>query len=194
MSLDLSIFHNVTKGRDVCNGRSLDKCISFQRMSIASKYYSLMDIGNNPNDEKLFSHFIGEIYVNELQNDYTHIIRTHNHQIHEMRDALIKNKTFEECNISKCMFTARHQPHDADETTQTTLDPVLNLASQTFDSLHFYLLHLFECGLRSINTRDQEEDEIKDGDEVDEHTCVDAHFSRLVSRINETRANIGDVL
>eukprot|EP01083_Nonionella_stella_P189925 703451_1 len=186
---DLSVFHNGGKSCDYCNGGDIAKCIAFQRISTGLKYYSLFDIENNKNDEEIFTHFINDVYpLREMHNDYTHIIRKHQHQIQDIKQLLIAQGVFEECNLSNCAFTTRHHAREEKEESEDTLDPSLNLAKQRFDSLHFYFFHLFECGLRS--TRKDHDDEMKDGDEaaIDRYKCVDDDFSQLITRMNATQA------
>eukprot|EP01083_Nonionella_stella_P275594 936072_1 len=188
-SIDLGVYTNDAKGCD-CNGKDIENCISFKRMSTGLKYYSLLDIIHNKNDEKIFTHFIAAVYDNEMViNDYIHIICEHNHQIPQMKQFLIQNKIFDECDVSKCTFTSRHHGDQVTDGDENTLDPLLDLAKQRFDSLHFYLFHLFECGLRSMEHDD--DDDMKGGDTSndDPYKCFDARFAQLITRVNETRAN-----
>eukprot|EP01083_Nonionella_stella_P101748 288722_1 len=188
---DLSVFHNGDEGCN-CKGGYIGNCISFKRISTGLNYYSLFDIVNNENDEQIFAHFMNEIYtLKRMHNDYAHILHNHQHQIQEIKQLLTEQGTSEECNLSNCTFTTRHHTDEEKKESdhENTLDPLLNLAKQRFDSLHFYFFHLFECGLRSMCKDD--DDEIKGDDEVntDRYKCLDDDFSDLITRINETRAN-----
>eukprot|EP01083_Nonionella_stella_P268057 905875_1 len=147
-----------------CNGEDIEHCGSFERLSTGLKRYSLLDMENNKHDEEIFTHFINDIYtLKEMHNDYTHIIRKHQHQIQDIKPLLIEQGVFDECNLSNCTITTRHYAEEEKEESnhENTLDPSLNLTKQRFDSLHFYFFHLFECGLRSMRTDD--DDEMKDG-------------------------------
>ena len=51
------------------------------------------------------------------------------------------------------------------------------------DSLHFYLFHLYQCGLRVIQSEEKEKEDEEKGDKE----YFDAAFSRIVKAINERK-------
>eukprot|EP01083_Nonionella_stella_P213751 770653_1 len=83
-NIDLKVYRNEDTG-SVCNGDDIENCIAFKRIATGLQYYSPLDIVHNKNDEKIFTHFIAAVYGDEMQNDYIHIIRKHNHQIQQMK-------------------------------------------------------------------------------------------------------------
>ncbi len=52
------------------------------------------------------------------------------------------------CDIGLCKYTTRHYRNNTPSTTQKDSDSITNFYTQTLDSLHFYLNHCFDTGLR----------------------------------------------
>eukprot|EP01083_Nonionella_stella_P295045 1002794_1 len=120
--IDFSIYQNKQKACDCINEGYIETCISFQRISTGLRYYSLFDIDNNKNDEETFTDFINDVYpLREMHNDYTHIIRKHQHQIQDIKPLLIAQGVFDECNLSNCAFTTRHHAGEEKDESEDTL-------------------------------------------------------------------------
>eukprot|EP01084_Bolivina_argentea_P263327 445653_1 len=120
---------------------------------------------------------------------------------------MIEMKEFGSCDIFRCLFSVRHH---TDDNEAKTVDELCNFYTKILDSLHFYLLHLYQCGLR---TQKQNEDDIKNGDtdhgddeyfhqefarvsrliqaeaHHDDDKCFDKEFSRI-SRLIQERQHI----
>eukprot|EP01084_Bolivina_argentea_P054605 100134_1 len=181
VEFDLNVF-KYDESLNKCDGdnslESMNQCVSLNRLLCALKYYTLLDIIKNIQHRDIFSHFITDIYDSFL-NDYIHLINHHTNHLYELNKSLTENK-FTLCNIKKCQFTARHHTQ-----IKNALPPALNFFKQTMDSLHFYLFHLFECGLREkkldLNNDDINSEERKDDD------YFDAEFSRLHKSMNERK-------
>eukprot|EP01083_Nonionella_stella_P237085 832042_1 len=63
------------------------------------------------------------------------------------------------------------------------MDAIVQLYSQLMDSLHFYLLHLFECGLRTPNVTPNDDD---DDDKKEDHDqYFDKQFARVSRMVND---------
>ena len=193
--IDLSIF-KMDKSEIECkisNDNPIKSCHAIRRLIAALKYYSLLNIIQNKQNQNIFQHFISSIYTQFL-NDYHHLLREHNSNLHQIHKTMKINGLFGDCDISKCKFTKRHQTQRrVINDNENTMDPNLNFYKTTFDSLHFYLLHLFDVGLRTFrneikkNNEKEEEEEIKgDEDEVDDK-CFDIEFAEIVKAINNRR-------
>ncbi len=186
---DLNIFkqENIDNNdNDKCE--SIDNCISIQKLSVALKYYELMDIINNISHRDAFTNFIIEIY-HKFLDDFTHLVNHHSNHLNDIYIHLINTNKFNECKMANCVYTARHYHHRRDvdkdgNVDKNVLDPEVSFFAETMDSLHFYLFHLFECGLRSIITEDgvvdDDDDEMKQEDEF-----YDAEFAKISRRISE---------
>merc|ERR1712024_161793 len=95
---------------------------------------------------------------------------------------------FIKCNIKRCEFTARHRSQrDNDGKKKNALDPVLSFYKETMDSLHFYLFHCFDAGLRTKNPDNNNDDDDDDDDEGKGDRYFDAEFSRIHRVVSEKR-------
>eukprot|EP01084_Bolivina_argentea_P094033 169061_1 len=162
IQFDLAIFE---QQHNECE--SIKNCASIKRLILASKYFSLLDIINNISNRDVFSNFINEVY-HRLLDDYIHLVNKHGHDLNEIDLSSI------ECNDMKsCQFTSRHQKQKADD---NKLEPELNFYKQVMDSFHFFVSHLYHCGLRTISNNDDDDDEIENEDE---------YFDKVFYRLNK---------
>eukprot|EP01084_Bolivina_argentea_P290222 498459_1 len=143
-------------------------------------YYS--DIfSQKPNE---FITFCDKYYSTNYLQDYIHIICIHKNDI-------IKDETKNEtCTmVSGCLSTTRHY---RDRTTNKDIENDNNnetphLCVDIFDSLHFYMYHMEECGLRiSINI-----DDIKDIDDSDHSNCKDKIIAITQNEIQKRKTKCG---
>eukprot|EP01084_Bolivina_argentea_P234502 394798_1 len=135
-----------------------------------------------------FSDFMTRIYKTFLD-DYIHLVVKHSNS-NDINSILMNCARFRSCSAVRCNFTARHQCIQRDmehhENKNKNLpDSKLNFLIETMDSLHFYLFHLFDCGLRCIVNDDIYE---TDDDNTTENEYFDAEFCRLNKRIVQTQS------
>eukprot|EP01084_Bolivina_argentea_P078022 141570_1 len=130
-----------------CNHTYFNQCQAMNRLFNALKYYSMID-NNNKNDKEIFNQFINTIYV-QLLDDYTHFINYHSCELEIVYNQLINKSMFGLCDINTCKFTSRHQLHHTQNISQFN--------KRTMDSLHFYIFHCFDVGLRTKKTQLKEE-------------------------------------
>eukprot|EP01084_Bolivina_argentea_P253538 425920_1 len=158
--------------------------IFIKRLSTALKYYSQLDIINNSKHKDLFMHFIQQKYT-QLIDDFTRLTKENKEKLYSIRELLIKNEDFKICDIKKCNFSTRHS-NEINENIQ--MDPILNFYKITMDSLHFYIFHLFDCGMRTIKTNNNEnENDNKIKEETKDSEYFDADFARINSIINDRK-------
>ena len=147
---DLSIFK---EERNECTSNH-SKCQSIRRLLCSLKYYASLNIMESGADRDIFTHFINDVYGDALIPDYIHLINKHGMELQEINSSIISSKMFPECDIKKCQFTARHQEiDDYDSSNPLISDPKLNFFKQTMDGLHFYLMHCYHAGLRTIKNK-----------------------------------------
>eukprot|EP01084_Bolivina_argentea_P011555 21597_1 len=138
LSYDLDMFK---KEFDEC--KSVNDCTFTKKLLVSLKYYSMLDIMNNIPNRDIFCNFIDQVY-DGLFNHYTHLVNKHGNDLNEIdASSIIKCDDVKNCN-----FTTRH--HENNEQDNKGLEPKLTFYKSTMDSLHFYLFHLYHCGMRII--------------------------------------------
>eukprot|EP01083_Nonionella_stella_P278158 945812_1 len=157
-----------------CIPSDYTKCMSMKRLLTEFKRYSMLQ--TEPNDDTL-TRFMTE--YTRLIDDYIHFKETHEHQLQQIHEELTKSEQFSDCDINKCQFTARHQRKHTIK--PIVMDEKLNVYTETFDGLHFHLLHSFDVGLRTKQSQDAEEmSEMND-------RYYDPEFARINQMILERR-------
>ena len=190
-------FDNIFEQRVVteCNKQHIDNiedlCIPLQRLKYALKLYSLLDITQNDEDCDQFDSFINETYP-LLLDDYTHLIIQHQHQIYEINQLLLKSSSFNDCDVNQCPMTFRHNAYKPDEIQQNqqqspaiTMNKKLNFYKTIMDSLHFFVFHLFDVGLRvHFDTfKGERKSEIDDDDE----NKYDKELNKIKTMVNDCK-------
>ena len=173
----------------------IEGCDALKRLITALKYYSKFDLIKNQNDQNIFSDFIFNIYGN-LINDYIHLIDHHSNQIQQISELLEKDGNLFKCDFKTCKYTTRHykrdhiqNDNDHDDKKQNQNDKLLNFYVTTIDSLHFYLLHLFDSGMRikrPKNEKKQQEEEMEE--ERHDSEKFDIEFSKMCQQIKQRRS------
>ena len=169
---NVSISHSIPH----CDKNSTDpikECDSIKRLLSLLEMYSHLDIINNTKHQNLLIEQMNEREeYKEFLNDYIHLLSDHSHQLQ------IINASLEPCNISECKYTSRHhRREDLEEMKQiqdNIVDKKLEFYMSTIDSLHFYLQHLFDVGLRVKSNTNENEDQ-----------SPDAQFSRIYEAVNK---------
>eukprot|EP01084_Bolivina_argentea_P295965 509665_1 len=188
-NFDLNVFKKVDED-DECeqdsNDNTIQNCSSLNRLCSGLKYYSLLDIINNIDHMNIFNNFIHDVYKTTLLDDFTHLVQKHGNHIQKINDELINTNKFKQCNINKCSFSTRHYRMETNTNNNNVFDPILKFYKDVMDSLHFYMFHLYDCGLRVTKSEGDEDnkDENKTNDEY-----FDAGLSRLTRIIKEAEIN-----
>ena len=166
---------------DTNNDNSHHTCIALLRLMKALEYYSMIDIANNSKHQDLFLDFMQKIY-HQFVNDYIHLINDHSQQIETIYQSLQDKQQI--CDITKCEYTSRHHQNSVTKLS----DETLNFYKTIYDTLHFYLYHLFDVGLRVFKG---EEEKGEDGDikynELKNTQYFDKEFARIHHAINQRK-------
>ena len=172
---------------------ALKKCIRLRRLMCSLKYYELLDTINNKQDKDIFLNFMTGIYTDYLDH-FTHFITMHQHQLQDINNALITESTysFKPCNVQKCKFTQRYNGNNEQKKSnkENAADYKFRFYQESMDSLHFYLYHLFDCGLRAVPSAPNDEELKNDDDDnnnIKNGDCFDAEFSRINKTINDRK-------
>ena len=175
--IDLSIFKDESDTK--CNANTKE-CKSIKKLLALLKYYSLLDIISNPLNRDIFSHFIAEVYPSFVD-DYTHLVTVHGNSVNEIETSLLKCE-----DINQCVFTSRHQTQTkTEEKNNEKLEPKLAFYRDLMDSLHFYVFHMYHCGLRTLKNENEIEEEIEEEKDAFESQYFDKAFYRMNKRIRE---------
>eukprot|EP01084_Bolivina_argentea_P222838 377145_1 len=182
-------FVNVDTNDDIrC---TVHKCKSVARIFTGLTYYQT-------NGQATFSEFLLKIYKNYL-NDINHIITIHDKELEIINESLLRQSHYIPCDVDKCLLSDRHcQINDGKNgnvyANKKKMDPISQFHQETWDNVHFYLIHLFELGMRQRNEDKQEEEESKeekkeDNDNIidDKWGCFDKQFKKQGKMIQSTR-------
>ena len=161
----------------------INHCILLRRMTTALQYYQDLkakDILSN-NDE--FIYFCKNVYV-ECLNDYQHIISTHSQHIDAIYEQIID--LFGYCDHSKCQSLTRH--YDARRNTTKDLDAQSTFYCEIFDSIHHWMYHLYDCGMRiNKNCIEIKVDKNSDDNAYEDDQYIDKIFAEINKEISTKR-------
>eukprot|EP01084_Bolivina_argentea_P102242 183197_1 len=154
---DSIIFEN---NDEKCNG--LNNCSYVTRIMTALSYYDQV----SPTNPEEFVDFCNKYYSSQYLQDYIHFICTHKNDTDKAQNT--QNK---QCMaVSGCLKTQRHY-RDRTRTTLKNTNVSQSRYIDLFDSLHFYVYHMAECGLRvSINKLNDDHDDIEEFKDDMPHT------------------------
>eukprot|EP01083_Nonionella_stella_P203216 741711_1 len=177
--LNFDIFTN--KSEQKCDQNCDDPfegCLMVKRLLTSLAFYSRLDLQNSKSDQDRFIAFINDVYRNILD-DYAHLVCEHQN-LETITEALKTNTLLPICDVTKCPFTSRHytQTHTTINTITKTasMDSTAQFYSQIMDSFHFYVQHMFECGLRTETPKSGGNDDSSD---------IDVEFARIARMTNE---------
>ena len=163
-------------------------CKAVERILTTLIYYQRL----SKSKRSIFSQFLCKSYSHYLD-DITHLLNIHEQDLEEINEMIFKRSDFTGCDINHCLTTDRHydldQPHPNTEeakrdsdATETNLE---RFHQQTWDSVHFYVVHLFELGLR------QKKDELKTIFDVeDDNDCLDTICKQQQAMIKQKRQKL----
>eukprot|EP01083_Nonionella_stella_P109603 319788_1 len=167
------------KGDEQCDQNCNDPlagCVMVKRLVISLAFYSRLDIQNSKADQDKFIAFINEVY-NDILDDYAHLVREHRN-LEAITEALKTNALLPICDVTKCIFTSRHYAQLPNTITTIDIDRTVQFYSQIMDSFHFYVQHMFECGLRTERPQPNDNDQKQDD-------SVGTEFARIARMTNE---------
>ena len=190
--IDFAIFSET----DHCTGDTpnSEECASVKRVIYALKYYMMMTKKMDKEGISTFIDFIKSIYNNYL-NDVAHLTETHGSDLEDIHKSLFNEYGFKHCDLKKCKLSGRHSSVNGTEKEETRIpinDPLSNFIVNSFDSVHFYLFHLFDVGLRTFkadrHSQRRDDDEIESEDE----TRFDRAFSEKKKKLKAVRHELNE--
>eukprot|EP01084_Bolivina_argentea_P299671 516560_1 len=144
-NLNLSLFKTSSSQ---CKGLR-QRCDHSIKIIHALKYYSLLTKYEQSSDtfQNKLVYFSVEIYPS-LVEDFIHIIQYHNNDLYDISHLLSTNYDMK-CNIKNCLSLQRHYSHNLDpKQDDKTLKYDFVFFRNLFDSIHCYLFHCYDIGLR----------------------------------------------
>ena len=192
-TMDMSIFLNQQPLKN--NDHSYQDCIAISRLLVSLKYYSDLNPHENHENRAIFENFTNEVYKNQIIDDYCHLQKYHNKEIQEILKQLQSNGQSIECDIKSCNFTSRHHrinDKEAINDTSDPSDPYYGVYCDIMDSLHYYINHLFDAGLRchsieGIHDDDKKQDDDDDDTEEINFDLYDETFAKILKETSSTK-------
>eukprot|EP01084_Bolivina_argentea_P261840 442645_1 len=131
-----------------------------------------------------------------FHDDLIHLKKHHEQHLFEINQTMINHLHFKECNPSDCELTVRHSNNHtrSNKSNNQNPDHLVRYYQHIFDSLHFFLLHLYQMGLRSItNNYDKQNDqkEVNIENKHDLSACFDEEFAKRKTIIASKRKQMG---
>ena len=182
VSSDLSVFQNFNPPQVsklyCCN---IKQCDAIKRLLYSLFYYDLLKVDDNINYQKLSCNFMDNIYKQQIYDDFYHLTKYHQSEMQSVMDFAISKYNISKCNLTTCAHSNRHyRLVDAKSNDDCQY---FDLYQETMDSLHFYVFHLAEGGMRwSNNCVDQCEVRT-----TSRSPYFDASFDRICTHINNSR-------
>ena len=183
--IDFNIFLN-NEIKDKCN--DIKECNAVQRVIAGLIYYESLNAtkNENSNGQSIFSRLLSEIYSHYLE-DITHVMTAHNNNsdLEGINRLLLEQSPFDICDINKCLLSDRHcQIKDGNngdinaniQSQSDNIHPLSVFHEQTWDNIHFYLVHLFDIGLRERETVTESKEEKESSN--DEWNCFEKRFKQ----------------
>eukprot|EP01084_Bolivina_argentea_P145171 254514_1 len=179
---DLTIFKDNDTEQITSDPCTMETCLKTQRLITGLKFYTMLDVENNEADQNKFDKFMRETYK-EILNDYMHFTDSHNDDLERINKMLIESQVFETCDISNCRFSADHTGSAKIKDVNYKKN---DFYKQTMDSLHFYVFHQYDTGLKTSKYNGNEENDANDDNITD---FVDKEFEDMTNTINAKKGN-----
>ena len=194
--IDLSIFdHAQDLSQESCT--DLNDCHHIKRILTFLKYYSLLQVSSNQDDQNIFINFINTIYtVSDLIMDNFHLQKKHGQEINQIMDVAMSQYKFQSCDLQTCPYSSRlYRANDKSAELnifdEDDKESVLQVVMDIIDGIHHYVFHVFECGLRDIGDTKSDNDDFIDDEYkgMDSDQLYDLNYARMSNRISKTRSN-----
>jgi len=197
LSVDFSIFNETDT-----HCTSVSKCKCIHRVIAGLLYYQLLNkttntINNNDDNKHgqiIFSDFLYEIYKHYLD-DIIHLTTHHALDLEEINNLLLRQADYKPCDINNCVFTDRHcKINDKIKCKSESTNSVLPIHQQIWDNIHYFLVHIFEIGLRQKQCdlkNDDHDTKNDDDDKTNNWGYLDKNFKsqRLMIESKRKRFN-----
>ena len=167
-----------------CNGKVYQSCAYINRIIKALRFYQSLDSDNIESNDKLMQYCTEK--CPSMLNDYIHLITEHNEHLEAIHESLRKYDDLQECNITTCKFVVHHHRNRNNKkyVNAHSDHKKIEYYKDLFGTIHCYLLHSFDVGLRIKSAElEIEKNESKSNDDESEsetgEQCFDQAFSNI---------------
>eukprot|EP01084_Bolivina_argentea_P163484 284406_1 len=123
------------------NKPDMGNCKCIDRVVYSLKYYTKLNTKTDEKERIIFVEFIQGTYPNYL-NDIIHLTTAHDDDLERIHNLLFTKYKFKACDIGKCILSSRHSTVNRRNKIDHN-DEIFAFYQSKFDSLHYYLFHLF---------------------------------------------------
>eukprot|EP01084_Bolivina_argentea_P091584 164848_1 len=148
-NIDFSSFESTQQ----CDEKTpnINNCACITRIIHSLKYYAFLNTKRNKEGQVTFINFIQTLYLHYL-NDMIHLTTTHEQDLQDINNMLFDKYGFKKCDVKSCVLTDRHckmnrrNNNNNENKTEDNTDKIFMFYQDVFDSMHYYLFHLFDLG------------------------------------------------
>eukprot|EP01084_Bolivina_argentea_P112299 200295_1 len=164
-------------------------CPSIRKLSATLDKFRTFDMINDAKHQDELIKYCNETYTTFID-DFNHLVEAHSQDLLNIHQVLTESGEYEfaKCQISSCKATFRHHlkkdKNNANNERDTT-DRRAQLYQNILDELHFYLLHIYDVGMR-VKNQENNVDESKLDEPKNDLDCYDKQFAHFKQVINDT--------
>lgn len=206
--LNLESLQFTTDSCSKSNGDGIIKCDAMNRLLIGLTYYESLTKSDKMeeivNGQIIFAEFIVSVYCHYLD-DVIHLKCKHEDELKEIGRNFEKYHKSNKCDdIALCGLSGRHfngrraakkykKDNNKEKEKEKESDTLYAFIAETFDNLHFYILHLEDAGMRSYHIKENKDND--DGDiDIDYDHLFDSEFDEIQKIIINKRKKLSMLL
>eukprot|EP01084_Bolivina_argentea_P218959 371456_1 len=184
---EIDIKDDITQSYDIECVSIKDGCACVNRIVSALRYYSSLDQNHKHAKNELIKYC--SVTYKSLLDDYVHIVTNHNNgtDLNEILNVM----NHSECRIINCTSASRHyrdrNMNIIDNDKSETINKDFTFFSDILDSIHCFLFHLYDIGLRVKEDKCNTDDICN---EVDAENKYDQRFANMYGKINAKKQNL----
>ena len=126
-------------------------------------------------------------------NDYEHVINTHEQHLEEINNQIKDCEEYGPCENSQCHLFRRFHDEEERKASNNRKDHKSHFYCDIFDSIHNWLMHMYETGMRiKKSVIDKDDDTLQNSDEKgkDQQANIDKHFAKISNHVRNKREKL----
>ena len=165
---------------------AISECKYIQRLIVALKHHQSFKMDGNIHEHKVFTNFMNKAYKHPiLIQDFYHLMKNHDDEIYDIKKYIENGNNDFICDIKTCSASDRHYRLNNND-QRMNIDPHLSAYCDTIDSLHVYLLHSHQIGMRIVDEKIDEDGFNGDNSKKHENKNYDPEFARYKNILSLT--------